>query len=530
MLNLISTASSKMQQKKRIFCNWISVLLSTVILLSIIRMFIRNCVNNSDIKKERSVDDSVENVHLLKTQLRKAQVQIKSLQQVPDCEIIHVAVVCRGHAATRDVVILIKSILFNRKRPLHFHFISDSTAHDILKYLFKTWEVPSVTISFYSTDRYQNVTGLYEKSINDIDNLYKLTLPMILSSTFNKIIWLDPDTIVNVDIAELWELFKTFVNHEVIGAVKNQNLLTLRREERNLHVQEIFNEVLMGNPTMLHYLSDKWILHLRSTSIVDYCLSNLISELKFQYTYLELSGNLLKRELQACTSSLDDKQKGLYPYNYLRNIALENVNTPFVFLSDVDFLPLIGMYKNLQNNYLNKMDNKQKKALVIPAFEQTGLKLDFPEKKQELLLQLERKELIPIRADVYAPGHKATDYPKWILAKDPYKISYKPNYEPYMVLPKDIPKYDTRFVGFGWDKASHTIELDADGYEFVVLPDLFIVHIPHAKTYHRLKYSGDYKQINCVKTIKKEFLIYVAEKYGQRGQKYQKMFKNLLNP
>ena len=36
-----------------------------------------------------------------------------------------------------------------------------------------------------------------------------------------------------------------------------------------------------------------------------------------------------------------------YPINYLRNVALEQVITPFVFLSDIDFLPMHGLYEYL---------------------------------------------------------------------------------------------------------------------------------------------------------------------------------------
>ena len=37
-----------------------------------------------------------------------------------------------------------------------------------------------------------------------------------------------------------------------------------------------------------------------------------------------------------------------YPVNYLRNVALENVNTPYVFLMDVDFVPMAGLYDHLR--------------------------------------------------------------------------------------------------------------------------------------------------------------------------------------
>ena len=36
-----------------------------------------------------------------------------------------------------------------------------------------------------------------------------------------------------------------------------------------------------------------------------------------------------------------------YPVNYLRNVALREVMTPYVFLADVDFLPMKGLYSSL---------------------------------------------------------------------------------------------------------------------------------------------------------------------------------------
>ena len=56
---------------------------------------------------------------------------------------IHIAIVCAKYNSTRDVVTLIKSILFYRKNPLHFHFISDYVAHHILETVFNTWMVPA---------------------------------------------------------------------------------------------------------------------------------------------------------------------------------------------------------------------------------------------------------------------------------------------------------------------------------------------------------------------------------------------------
>ena len=42
--------------------------------------------------------------------------------------------------------------------------------------------------------------------------------------------------------------------------------------------------------------------------------------------------------------------QGLYPINYLRNVALNNSVTDYVFLSDVDFIPVPGLHPYLQQN------------------------------------------------------------------------------------------------------------------------------------------------------------------------------------
>lgn len=60
------------------------------------------------------------------------------------------------------------------------------------------------------------------------------------------------------------------------------------------------------------------------------------------------------------------KEGDFYPINRLRNIALENVNTPFVFLSDIDFLPMYTLYEYLK--YSLSLENQMhKKALIVPG-------------------------------------------------------------------------------------------------------------------------------------------------------------------
>ena len=35
------------------------------------------------------------------------------------------------------------------------------------------------------------------------------------------------------------------------------------------------------------------------------------------------------------------------------------------------------------------------------------------------------------------------------------------DFEPYVVVQSNVSHYDERFVGFGWNKVSHIMELDA---------------------------------------------------------------------
>lgn len=67
-------------------------------------------------------------------------------------------------------------------------------------------------------------------------------------------------------------------------------------------------------------------------------------------------------------------------------------------------------------------------------------------------------------------------------------MKWERDYEPYVVVSKEVVEYDNRFMGFGWNKVSHIMELEAQGYSFVVLPNVFIVHKPHAPSYDIIKF------------------------------------------
>lgn len=614
--------------------------------------------------------------------------------EVPKCEVIHVAIVCAGHNATRDVVTLIKSILFYRKNPLFFHFISDRIAILILKKLFSTWNVAEVQVKFYSADDVKpDIAWIPNKHYSGVYGLMKLTLTKLLLP-LEKVIVLDTDITFATDIADLWKIFRILKGKQALGLVENQSdwylgklwknhrpwpalgrgfntgviLLDIKmlhdlkwmqmwrliaeRElmsmlSTSLADQDIFNAVLKQHPYLVYRLPCQWNVQLSDNTRSEQCYSE-VADLKIIHwnspkklkvknknveffrnlylTFLKYDGNLLRQELFACGTTLvgsqvqdqlnaineDDecydfrreqviihrthlyyldydyqpteydvtlvaqlsmdrlqmleticrhwegpislalymsdaevqqflryaissnmlmsrKNVGyhvvyrdgqFYPVNYLRNVALQQVTTPYVFLSDIDFLPMYGLYEYLKKA-VSMMDMKESnKALIVPAFETQRYRLTFPKSKAELLSMLDVGTLFTFRYHVWAKGHAPTNFAKWRTATTPYTIQWEPDFEPYVVVSSKVALYDQRFVGFGWNKVSHIMELDAQGYELVVLPNAFIIHMPHAPSFDIAKFRSSSVYRRCLKVLKGEFQRDLSRKYGIKALKY----------
>ncbi|XP_010142149.1 PREDICTED: glycosyltransferase-like protein LARGE2 [Buceros rhinoceros silvestris] len=622
---------------------------------------------------------------------------------VHKCELLHVAIICAGHNASRDVVTLVKSILFHRKNPLHFHFITDSVAHQILQTLFQSWMVPSVHVSFYNADDLKpEVSWIPNKHYSGIYGLMKLTLTKALPSNLSKVIVLDTDITFATDIAELWAVFGKFSDKQVIGLVENQsdwylgNLwknhkpwpalgrgfntgvillmldrlrhlgweqmwrgmwrLTAERElmsmlSTSLADQDIFNAVIKQDPALVYRLPCFWNVQLSDHTRSEQCYSE-VSDLKVIHwnspkklrvknkhveffrnlylTFLEYDGNLLRRELFGCASlpsrpsdqlqqaleELDEddpcydfrrqhltqhrihlfflqyeflalpnptdvtlvaqlsmdrlqmleaicrhwagpislalymsdaeaqqflryaqasevlstrrnvayhivyKEGQFYPINLLRNVALANTQTPYVFLTDIDFLPMYGLYDYLRNSIQQLELPQRKAALIVPAFETLHYRLTFPKSKAELLSMLDMGSLYTFRYHVWPKGHAPTDYAKWRTATVSYRVAWQPDFEPYIVVRRDCPKYDQRFVGFGWNKVSHIMELDAQEYELLVLPNAFMIHMPHAPSFDISKFRLSAGYRSCLQTLRDEFHQDLSRRYGAAALKY----------
>lgn len=209
------------------------------------------------------------------------------------------------------------------------------------------------------------------------------------------------------------------------------------------------------------------------------------------------------------------KDGELYPINYLRNVAMSYISTPFIFQLDIDFLPQYGLHQTLMNHIVKlNISESDKVALIVPAFETERYRFLFPANKDEVLKFLKRGILYTFRYHVWTQGHAATNYSYWKNTMEPYQVSWEPDFEPYIVVSKLAPRYDTRFIGFGWNKVSYLTHLTVLDYKYIVLPDTFIIHRPHAPSLDIGKFRTDSIYRSCLKKLKDEFVEELVTKYG----------------
>ncbi|XP_066866163.1 xylosyl- and glucuronyltransferase LARGE1 isoform X2 [Kogia breviceps] len=525
---------------------------------------------------------------------------------VEKCETIHVAIVCAGYNASRDVVTLVKSVLFHRRNPLHFHVVADSIAEQILATLFQTWMVPAVRVDFYNADELKSeVSWIPNKHYSGIYGLMKLVLTKTLPANLERVIVLDTDITFATDIAELWAVFHKFKGQQVLGLVENQsdwylgNLwknhrpwpalgrgyntgvilllldklrkmkweqmwrLTAERElmgmlSTSLADQDIFNAVIKQNPFLVYQLPCFWNVQLSDHTRSEQCYRD-VSDLKVIHwnspkklrvknkhveffrnlylTFLEYDGNLLRRELFGCPSEADVNSENLQKqlseldeddlcYEFRRErFTVHRTHLYFLHYeyeptSDDTDVTLVAQLSMDRKSVIQLDLANTKKVMIVPAFETLRYRLSFPKSKAELLSMLDMGTLFTFRYHVWTKGHAPTNFAKWRTATTPYRVEWEADFEPYVVVRRDCPEYDRRFVGFGWNKVAHIMELDAQEYEFIVLPNAYMIHMPHAPSFDITKFRSNKQYRICLKTLKEEFQQDMSRRYGFAALKY----------
>ncbi|TPX77138.1 hypothetical protein CcCBS67573_g01559 [Chytriomyces confervae] len=96
-------------------------------------------------------------------------------------------------------------------------------------------------------------------------------------------------------------------------------------------------------------------------------------------------------------------------------------------------------------------------------------------------------------------------------------------YEPYFIARRAIvPRFDTTFRGYSFNKRSHSIEMQARGVRFYVAPQVFVLHRWHGESASRKVWKGGEEGIikKTVGRAYQQFLVGVKRRYeGMWGKK-----------
>lgn len=216
-------------------------------------------------------------------------------------------------------------------------------------------------------------------------------------------------------------------------------------------------------------------------------------------------------------------KSGKYPKNILRNISIDHLQRPeidkncYYLLTDVDarlssvvdyVIPQIesarSMTSSSSSTNAGSYDDS-KIVYVIPSFEFSSQVTSNPSlKKKYVQLPHSKEELENLyykesKVTAMHPQRRSYSGPlkhkQWFNSKFTYSIDYEIMFEPYFIkrCPEIIDekkkdsmyakltnvRWDERFTGRGFNKQSHHFHLWAAGYDYKVLPDLWIFDTPH---------------------------------------------------
>ena len=156
-----------------------------------------------------------------------------------------------------------------------------------------------------------------------------------------------------------------------------------------------------------------------------------------------------------------------YPNNLLRNVAVSNTQTEYIFVIDIDMLPSGNIHQDFiefadQHSLMAEthvLDDRT--AFVVPAFEVLQ-GVPPPRDKERLLRLWQEGELRPFYSETCWKCQRWTDYDWWRnLTADShsklqiaYELEWKDPWEPFYIGPRTAPRYDERFKQYGFNRIS----------------------------------------------------------------------------
>ncbi|KAK8811692.1 glycosyltransferase-like protein LARGE1 [Blastocystis sp. ATCC 50177/Nand II] len=204
----------------------------------------------------------------------------------------------------------------------------------------------------------------------------------------------------------------------------------------------------------------------------------------------------------------------IYPLNRLRNLAIANVLTSHFVVFDMDMWPARNAYQTLitlPQTYLANPYN----VMIVPAFSmppnyfysrkcttlQSCIELvmqDYPETKSDMVRCLRSSG-----CTIFRPLSLTHNYlpKKWTSFGANVKYTRVPCFkerflEPYVMVKRSeyLPRFDERFINYGFNKVQWIEHLRYLGYEFSVLAQSYAVDMPHSLSDYAKKYNAGFKR------------------------------------
>eukprot|EP00980_Cylindrotheca_fusiformis_P024133 scaffold11561_cov151-Cylindrotheca_fusiformis.AAC.6 len=218
-----------------------------------------------------------------------------------------------------------------------------------------------------------------------------------------------------------------------------------------------------------------------------------------------------------------------YPFNILRQVALEAIETYYFVTMDVDLIPLPQDCHGALVSTLPSLKDTKSTLYVLPAFslvternEKVASEDRLPHNRTEAIQSAKQKKLIQFQKKKSPGGHGPSRYSTWLADKNeaspyayPITVSRAETrkYEPYVLgFKPGIPRYWEDFRGFGRNKISFLYEAYLAGYNYAVLYDSYCVHLDHPLDRH----SDRVKQYNISYKVWDEWHEdYVWPRYGK---------------
>lgn len=179
--------------------------------------------------------------------------------------------------------------------------------------------------------------------------------------------------------------------------------------------------------------------------------------------------------------SPEAKAKTSLPINALRNVAVSLARTEFVVMLDVDMTPAtdaFACFRNPDALYLdNLLPEDEKTLLMLPVFVSNEGERSARD-KNELLNQLGMRK----GTSYCINSQKPIKIWKWYTEAEPYDVRFAAGFEPYGIgRTGSYPRFDERFVGYGFNKIAWVYGAERAGYKLLVLPDAFVTHLNHVE-------------------------------------------------